>query len=108
MRGVWFRQVIRVMSIEVAVPVLRRDDHRHAIMQGADEFISSRRDDGERPNPFARFRVLPILPQPGKGEWLNARHGDHVRQFLFADLSPLVKLSTGTKQRRFAKASLNA
>src|SRR5262245_24873096 len=43
------------------------------------ELVGIGGDDRERPNPFARRRLLPVLPNPGKSERRAVLNGDRVR-----------------------------
>src|SRR5262245_32916955 len=43
------------------------------------ELVGVGGDDCERPNPFARSRLFPVLPNPGKPERRAVLHGDRVR-----------------------------
>src|ERR1700740_1904911 len=61
------------------------------------------------PNPFARSRLLPVLPDAGDAERRAILHSDRIRLLrrLTLDAFHSKKPSTGTMQRRLRYASRN-
>src|SRR5262245_59142075 len=47
-------------------------------MDFGDQFVRIGGDDGKRPNPFARSRLLPVLPNASDAEWRAILHSDRV------------------------------
>jgi hypothetical protein len=75
----WMHQLARVgLLAEPAGIVARRENDRHAVMNVGHELVGVGGDDCERPNPFARRRLFPVLPNPGKPERRAVLHGDRV------------------------------
>ena len=64
-----------------------REDQWHSIVDFGHEFVGIGGDDGEGSNPFARSRVLPILPQPSNAEWAAVFHGDGIWLLCFLPLA---------------------
>jgi hypothetical protein len=65
------RQQIRVLElgVEPLLVVLRREDHRHPVVNGSNKLVRFSSDDRERLH-LGTARRCPCVPQPGKAEWL--------------------------------------
>ncbi len=69
---------IRLVAQPVST-VAGRENERHAVVDFGHQLVGMRRDDGEREDPFARGRVLPVLPQTAKAKGRAVLHGDGIR-----------------------------
>src|SRR5437660_1722047 len=58
--------------------ITRRQNDRHAVVDVGDQLIGIRGDDRKGPNPFARSRLFPVLPNAGDAERCAIFHGDRV------------------------------
>src|SRR5262249_1431497 len=56
----------------------RCKDDRHAVMDVGHQLVGIGGDDSERPNPFARSGLFPVLPNAGDPEWRAVFHCDGV------------------------------
>ena len=73
------QQVLRIaLGHEPAVVILGADDHGHPVVNGRDQLVGIGRDDREGPNPLLRLGMLPVLPEPRKGEQLPAFQCDGI------------------------------
>ena len=77
-------------GIEPEIVILGVKDDRHAIMHIFRELVGRGGDDRTGLDPLA-FRILPALPDAGKGEGTFVGHGETERTLLAAGFLPLVE-----------------
>src|ERR1700731_335464 len=56
-----------------------------------DELIRFACDNRASAQPFSRFGIFPVFPEPGKGERAFVFHGDRERQLRFSRFTPFVE-----------------
>src|SRR5258708_980376 len=66
-------------------------NHRHTGMDLRDELIRLACDNRASAQPFSRFGISPVFPEPGKGERASVFHGDRERQLRFCRFAPFVE-----------------
>jgi hypothetical protein len=70
--------------------VIRRQNHRHTIMQGLHEFVGLGRDNGTRLNHLS-FLWLPVFPKPSESKRFLVLHVNEVRLLAPVQLLPFVE-----------------
>jgi hypothetical protein len=96
-------QVARVgLLAEPARITFARENDRHAVVNFGHERVGIGGDDRKGADPFARRRLLPVLPNPRNAERRAVLHGDRVGllRLLRLDRLPLEEAVTGRMQRR--------
>jgi hypothetical protein len=71
--------------------MLLRKNHRHPGMDLRDELIRFACNNRASAQPFSRFGIFPVFPEPGKGERASVFHGDRERQLRFSRFAPFVE-----------------
>src|SRR6516225_10723418 len=82
-----------------------RKNHRHTRMDLRDQLIRFARDNRASAQPFSRFGIFPVFPEPGKGERASVFHGDRERQLRFSRFAPFVKSVRGNQAAPFCEST---
>jgi len=82
-----------------------RKNHRHTGMDLRDEFIRLACDNRASAQPFSRFGIFPVFPEPGKGERASVFYGDRERQLRFSRFAPFVKSVRGNQAAPFCEST---
>src|SRR4029077_14226772 len=81
--------------------MLLRKNHRDTGMDLRYELIRLACDNRASAQPFSRFGIFPVLPEPGKGERASVFHGDRERQLRFSRFAPFVESVRGDEAAAF-------
>gem|GEM_PF-6402133 len=71
--------------------MLLRKNHRHTGMDLRDELIRPACNNRASAQPFSRFSIFPVFPEPSKAERASVFHGYRERPLRFSRFSPFVE-----------------